>query len=178
MDTPTDDPLALPSMRLADPGQLLAAFLDCHRDTLLRKLDGLTDEQLAGSILPSDWSPLGLLKHLTYVERRWLRWGFLAADVQDPWGDADPDRPDGPWSVGADETYESLLADYRAETDRSRRLLADTPIARRSAVGGRFDDEAAAPALGWICCHLLQEYARHIGQLDVVRELLDGSTGE
>ncbi len=173
------DPFAEPSPQLADPGELLGGFLDCYRDTLLRKLAGLDESDLRASRLPSGWSPIGLLRHLTFVERRWVRWGFAAEDVGEPWADSDPDDPDAPWPVPESEPVDGVYAAYRAEIARCRKIIAANPISARSATGGRFAaEDGPAPTLGWILCHLIQEYARHVGQLDVVRELIDGAVGE
>lgn len=162
-------------MSLSEPRELLDAHLDSYRDAVLRKLDGLSDEQLRTSRLPSGWTPLGLLKHLAWVERRWLRWGFAGEHTERPWGDR---GPAGDWYVPAEETAEQVRALFLAECARSRRAVAGAPLHQRARVGGRFPTEADAPTLSWILFHLLQEYARHVGHLDVVRELTDGDTGE
>jgi len=161
---------------LDDPADLLPAYLDFYRDALLTKLDGLPEADLRRSILPSGWTPLELLNHLTHVERRWLEWGFRAEQVSAPWGDSHPQT--GRWHVGADETYDSVRASFLAQCERSRTIVADSDLGDRARVGGRFETADAAPYLSWILFHLLQEYARHVGHIDVVRELLDGSTGE
>ena len=165
-----------PSDRLTDPAELLPAYLDFYRSTLLDKLDGLSDADLRRSILPSGWAPLELLKHLTYVEQRWLVWGFEAERVAEPWGDNDP-RTER-WQVGADESYAQLRDDFAAQCERSRVIVARASLGDRAKVGGRFATVDEAPHLSWILFHLMQEYARHVGHIDVVRELLDGSTGE
>jgi hypothetical protein len=85
-----------PPRSVEDPREVLLRQLSFYRATLLSKLDGLGAEQLTGSILPSGWSPLGLLKHLVFVERRWMQWGFEAERVEDPWGDHDPDSEGWP----------------------------------------------------------------------------------
>ena len=92
---------AMPTLRdepprsLEDPREILLQQLSYYRTTLLAKLEGLSEDQLTTSILPSGWSPLGLLKHLVFVERRWMQWGFEAEDVPDPWGDHDPNSGSG-----------------------------------------------------------------------------------
>lgn len=168
-------PLPEPSDRLRDPAELLPAYLDFYRDTLLRKLDGLPEPDLRRSILPSGWTPLGLLKHLRYVEQRWLVWGFEAEQVEDPWGDHGPTTG---WHVADDETYALLVERFEAQCERSRSIVEAADLGDRARTGGRFDTVDDAPYLSWILFHLVQEYARHVGHLDVVRELLDGSTGE
>lgn len=71
-----------------------------------------------------------------------------------------------------------VRARFEEQCAWSRRAVADVPLGRRAPTGGRFATEADAPTLGWILFHLLQEYARHAGRLDVVRELADGTVGE
>ena len=87
--TPPSPPLppGEPDPSVADPHVLLRGYLDYYRETLLRKIDGLSEGELRGSRVPSGWSPLELVRHLTYVERRWLCWGFEAEQIPDPWGD-------------------------------------------------------------------------------------------
>jgi uncharacterized damage-inducible protein DinB len=140
----------------------------------MRKIDGLCDEQLRAPVEPLGWSPLGLVKHLGWVERRWMRWGFAAEDVlaYPPGGDR------AEWQVPCDQPTADVLAAYRDEADRSRALAAGAALTEQARVGGRFRTPSQAPSLGRILFHLLQEYARHVGQLDVARELLDGESGE
>jgi hypothetical protein len=166
-----------PGVDLTDPAELLTGFLDAYRDALLRKLDGVPEEELRRSRLPSGWTPLELLKHLTFVERRWLCWGFLAEPVDDPWGDSGGD-PDGRWQVRDDEPLELLASQFRDQCRRSREVTSSAALTDRARVGGRFRTPDEAPTLGWILVHLLQEHARHLGHLDVVRELTDGAVGE
>jgi uncharacterized damage-inducible protein DinB len=164
-----------PSMNLTDSAELFAGFLDYYRSVILSKLDGLSEDELRSARLPSGWTPLGLLKHLTYVERRWFRWGFLGEAVEDPWGKGGPGSD---WIVEPYESREMLIASYHQECDRSRAILASAGLEDRSQSGGRFNLPGEHPALIWILFHMLQEYARHAGQLDVVRELADGAVGE
>ena len=166
-----------PSVSLTDPADLLAGFLDFARDAVLRKLDGVPEAELRRSRLPSGWTPLELLKHLTHVERRWLCWGFLAEPVDDPWADSGGD-PDGRWTVRDDETLDALVEAFREQCQRSRQVIAGADLADRARVGGRFTTPEEAPTLGWILLHVLQEHQRHLGHLDVVRELTDGAVGE
>jgi len=84
-----------PPKSLEDPTEILLQQLSYYRATALAKLDGLRDDQLTASIVPSGWSPLGLLKHLVFVERRWMQWGFEADQMSDPWGDHIPTQRAG-----------------------------------------------------------------------------------
>lgn len=164
-----------PPQTMSDPAELLAAYLDFYRDAVLRKLDGLSERQLRESLLPSGWTPLELLKHLAHVERRWLEWGFAGEPVRDPWGD---DGPDGRWHVADGESVDEVVAFFTEQCRRSRKIVAAARPADVASDGGRFAPPAVRPTLGRILFHLLQEYARHVGQLDVVRELIDGAVGE
>jgi hypothetical protein len=164
-----------PSDLLTDPRELLVGYLDFYRDAVMRKLDGLSEEELRRSRLPSGWTPLALLKHLAGVERRWFRWGFKGERVDSPWLEA---GPDGGWHVAPDETTEQVKALFLDECARSRRIVAAARLDDVSRAGGRFNPPDHQPALIWIMFHVLQEYARHAGHLDVARELADGSVGE
>ncbi|QDP94854.1 DinB family protein [Microlunatus elymi] len=163
-----------PDGRIADPSRLLIEYLELYRQTMLRKIDGLDDDQLRHTVLPSGWTPLELIKHLGHVERRWIQWGFQAIAVEDPWGDNDPQT--GRWSVGPDESVDDLRNFLLQQGVRTTRVLSSAPLDTPAEIGGRFSEDP--PTLGWIGFHLLQEYARHLGHLDVVRELIDQQTGE
>ena len=163
-----------PPRSLEDPREILLQQLSYCRATLLSKLDGLSEDQLTTSILPSGWSPLGLLKHLVFVERRWMQWGFEAEQVPDPWGDHDP-HSEG-WLLEPDDTLHVLTEQLGQIAARTEVVVSKADLTERARLGGRFSTDP--PTLGWILAHLLQEYARHVGHLDVVRELMDGSVGE
>ncbi|MFC6014637.1 DinB family protein [Plantactinospora solaniradicis] len=169
---PTD--LEGPAVGVSDPHELLLGYLDWYREALMRKIDGLPEARLRATVPPLGWSPLGLVKHLGWVERRWLRWGFDAEDVE-AWP---PGGDDAEWRVGDDESTADVLAAYRDEVRRARALATGADLGDSARVGGRFKTPEQAPSLGRILFHLLQEYARHVGHLDIARELIDGTTGE
>ena len=79
------DAVPRPAPELADPKELLLGYLDYYRSVIARKLNGLTEAELRSSHLPSGWTPLELLKHLVHMEARWLRWGFMAEQLPQPW---------------------------------------------------------------------------------------------
>lgn len=172
MEADTDPTLDGPACQETDPGRLLVGYLRWYRAALLRKLDGLTDAQLRTPLPPMGWAPLALVQHLGWMEQRWLVWGFRGERV--------PARPVGgvaaEWRVGRPAA--EVLAEYAARTARSDAVLDAAAFTDPSAVGGRFTAAATAPPLGRILVHMVQEYARHVGQLDIVRELVDGRTGE
>lgn len=167
-------PLDGPPVQVSDSYELLVGYLDWYRETLERKLSGLNETQLRTPLEPFGWSPISLVKHLGWVERRWLRWGFAAEAVSPclPGGDSVE------WEIPADLPTTEVLATYRDEVRRGKEAIAGAPLTQIARVGGRFPTEADAPSLSRILFHLLQEYSRHVGQLDVVRELIDGQTGE
>ncbi len=161
---------------MSDPAALLLGFLDYYRSTVIRKMESLSDPELRASRVPTGWTPLELIKHLGYMEHRWFVWGFLAEPVDTPFGD----ELDGRWTVGAGESAAELTAELRATGKRTREIVSAAALSDVASLGGRFhsDDEKPAPTLGWILVYVLQEYARHAGQLDIARELIDGMTGE
>lgn len=167
----------LPDDQLGDTRELHLAWLEYYRQTVERKLEGLSDAELRSSRLPSGWSPLELLKHLVFMERRWLRWGYAAEPVDRPWGDSGGVE-DAPWQLDAEDTLAGLLDQLRSGGQRTQEIVGGAELTSRGAVGGRFGADDEPPTLNWILFHVLQEYARHIGQLDIARELADGVTGE
>ena len=114
------------------------------------------------------------------MERRWLRWGFAAEQVDSPWGDNAGGEAGAGWEVGPGETFGLLVAALQAGGRRTREIVEGADLGQLAAFGGRFTEGAAEPppTLAWILFHVLQEYARHAGHLDIVRELADGETGE
>lgn len=163
-----------PPVWVSDPRDLLLRYLDWYRDALMRKIQGLSDVQLRTPVEPLGWSPLGMIRHLGWVERRWMRWGFAAEDVvaYPPGGD------EVEWTVPTDQPTDRIMSTYFDEVERSRTLATSAGLTEPAQVGGRFKTPEQAPSLGRILFHLLQEYARHVGQLDVARELIDGKRGE
>ncbi|NUR07561.1 MAG: DUF664 domain-containing protein [Nocardioidaceae bacterium] len=156
----------------SDPGRLFARYLDFYRETVVRKAESLSDDDLRRSRLPSGWTPVELVSHLAHMERRWFVWGFLGEDVDDPWGEARDDR----WHVPDDVPLDVPVAMLREVGRRTTDLLATHALDEPAPPGPRFDDEP--PTLSWICFHVLQEYARHAGHLDIAVELAGGAVGE
>jgi len=169
--------MSLPFPEPTDPAdsriEVFLGYLDYFRSVLLHKVDGLSDSELRSSRLPSGWTPIELLKHLTYVELRWLEWGFEGRDVGDPWGD----NREGRWYVAPDESLGDLVAALHSQAARSRAVIEAHDLTDVGAPGERWDG-AAPPPLERVLFHLVQEYARHVGHLDIVRELADGNVGE
>jgi uncharacterized damage-inducible protein DinB len=169
MTVPFPEPTAPADSR----AEVFTRYLAFFRDRLGAKLRTLAPDELRRSRLASGWTPLELLKHLTYVEQRWLEWGFEGRAVADPWGD----RRDGRWYTGPDETLDGLLCALSAQAQRSEAVIAAHDLSEAGQPGERWDGEPPA-TLERILFHLLQEYARHLGHLDVVCELAGAATGE
>lgn len=161
-----------PSSEIADPAELLVRYLDFYRAELTRRVGALDADALRRSLLPSGWSPLEMLSHLVHMEQRWIVWGFLGRSVEAPWGD----QVDGRWQVPDGVDREALLARLEQGAAITTAVLRTTPTVTPATLGGRFSNEA--PTLSWICFHVLQEYARHLGHLDVAVELAGGPRGE
>jgi uncharacterized damage-inducible protein DinB len=166
-------PFPSPTIPVPSRAEVFLGYLDFFRSRLVSKLEGLPSGELRRSRLPSGWTPLGLLKHLTFVEMRWLEWGFEGRDVPDPWGDSRDDR----WYVGPEETLAGLVAALHAQAGRTRAIVESHDLDEIGQPGERWDG-ADPPPLERILFHLLQEYARHVGHLDIASELAQGPTGE
>lgn len=169
MDVPFPEPTTPAGSRT----EVFLRYLDYFRDRLAAKLRELPASELRRSRLPSGWTPLELLRHLTYMERRWLEWGFEGRAVDNPWGD----RRDGRWYVGPDETLEDLLAELTARAERSRAIIERHELGEVGKPSERWGGEPPA-TLERVLFHMLQEYARHLGHLDIVSELAGAGTGE
>jgi uncharacterized damage-inducible protein DinB len=166
-------PFPSPTVPAASRAEVFTRYLDYFRSRLIRKVESLPLDAQRASTLPSGWTPVELLRHLEYVERRWLEWGFEGRDVGDPWGD----QRDGRWYVGPAETLPDLVAAFHSQAVRSDAVIAGHSLADVGRPGERWEGEPPA-TLERVLFHLLQEYARHLGQLDIVSELAGGEVGE
>lgn len=151
-----------------------AAYLDWVRQDLADAVLRLDEAERRTSRIASGWTPIELLSHVLHMEQRWFVWGFLGEPVDEPWGDWTVDEPwdselGGRWHVADDVTAEELVARLWAVGERTRSVLRDFPLDATSSPGGRF--AADPPTLEWICFHVLAEYARHAGHLDIAVEL-------
>jgi uncharacterized damage-inducible protein DinB len=162
-----------PTRPAAGTAEVFAGYLTFFRETLLAKVSALPETERRTSRLPSGWTPVELIKHLRYVELRWIEWGFEGVAFDDPWGD----QIDGHWHVGPAETFPDLAEALRTQGAHTSRVLETHDLNAVGRPGPRWD--GAAPAtLERILFHLVQEYARHTGHVDVVVELAGGPTGE
>jgi uncharacterized damage-inducible protein DinB len=157
-----------------DDRTILTAFLDWQRATLAWKCDGLDDAQLRHrAVPPSSLSLLGLVRHMADVERSWFRRTFSGEDAP-PHYYAKEDL-DGEFDNVDDADVAEAFATWRAECEQARTVVAETPS---------LDTTAAKPSWGrvvslrWILTHMIEEYARHNGHADLLRERIDGAVGE
>jgi uncharacterized damage-inducible protein DinB len=169
-----DPPLA------AGEAATLLGFLDWQRATLAWKCAGLDQTGLTARVGVSSMTLGGLLKHMAYVESEWFSRRLRGQDRQPPWDSVDwTAEPDWEWNSAASDSPEQLLALWHAAVDRSRAIAASAlaqggleQVAAWSWPDGR------SPSLRWILCHMIEEYARHNGHADLLRESVDGQTGE
>jgi uncharacterized damage-inducible protein DinB len=166
-------PFPSPMIPAAGRGEVFARYLDFFRETVVSKVLELPEDELRRSRLASGWTPLELVKHLRFVELRWIEWGFQGQPIAEPWGDGRDDR----WYVGPDETRDELLAALRAQGAHTAAVIAGNELTATGAPGPRWDG-AEPPPLERVLFHLVQEYARHLGHLDIVAELAGGPVGE
>ena len=171
MATPEEAGFRVDPPLVADERRMLDAWLDYHRGTLLWKCDGLSPTELVRrSVEPATLTLLGLVRHMAQVEQGWFR-GCLAAETYEPLYSRE-DAPDADFDEVDQERADADLATYRAEVDRCR------------AVAARFDLDdcgerrGTAVSLRWIYLHMIEEYARHNGHADLLRERIDGATGD
>ncbi|MFZ1063274.1 MAG: DinB family protein [Acidimicrobiales bacterium] len=151
----------------------LEAWLDYHRATLLVKCAGLDIEQLTtASVPPSTLTLLGLLRHMTIVEQYWFHQIFAGEDVVPAYDS--PDDPDVEFNDLNSATLEEVERNFITACVKSREIVAGADLFSLA--------RAARPStpidLRWICVHMIEEYARHNGHADLLRQCIDGATGD
>ncbi|MGW5720124.1 DinB family protein [Amycolatopsis sp. NPDC003865] len=158
-----------PARLAADELRLQLDFLQFLRATAVNKLAGLPLSSAAATPFPSSprLSALGVVKHLTAVERWWLSIEAGGADLPSLWAGS----PDPSWNVTADDTPASVVSAYKAEWARAEKSLRRLGPDDRTRRRGEF-------TVRWVVAHVVQETARHVGHLDLLRELADGEVGE
>lgn len=154
---------------LLDERGLLDGWLDYYRATLLAKCDGLSGEQLvARSCAPSPMSLLGLVRHMTEMERAY---GHRLADWSTGFRYCTEENEDADFGAVAAADAAADLEIFRDHCARTRQIMASHQL----------DDtfgKTNSYTLRWFCLYLIKEYARHLGHADLLREQIDGTTGE
>lgn len=160
--------------------ETLVGFLEYQRATFAWKCSGLDAAGLTVTVGASTMTLGGMLKHLAYYEDHWFSYRMRGNDRQAMWNDDNWDTdPDWEWTTAAQDSPEDLQTLWRDAVSRSRDLLTETLAdggldqpARRSLMNGRI------PSVRWIALHMIEEYARHNGHADLLRESIDGLVGE
>ncbi|MBE1458346.1 putative damage-inducible protein DinB [Nocardiopsis terrae] len=166
-DARTDPPF------IADERTMLNNWLDWHRQTLAVKCQGLSAPQLRErSAPPSPMSLLGLVRHMAHVEHMWFRVVLNGEECRSPV--KTPDNPDGDFLDVDAASPEEAFALWRAEIGHAREVSEGLPL---DAVG-KAQRHGEDCSYRWILVHMIEEYARHNGHADLIRERIDGATGE
>lgn len=157
---------------VADERQTLEAFLEFYRDVVVRKLDGLSQDDARRRLVGSHTTLAGLVKHMRVIEMNWFQRILAQTDedalpIKVAWDD-----PDSTFTLDINDTTNNLIAAYQQQCQLSRQ------IAQRY----QLTDKAPHPELGevslrWIYIHMIDETARHVGHADILREQTDGNTG-
>ncbi|MDN5594150.1 DinB family protein [Brevibacterium aurantiacum] len=172
MSQPPVEPTEAPNER-----QGLEEFLDYYREVMRRKVIGLDSAALNKTVAASSLTLGGIIKHLSLVEEQWFVEDILGQELSEPWASID-------WQADRDWDFESASADtpdylltlHAEACEQSRQILAgiddlDTLVARVPSSGDRFN-------VRWVLIHMIEEYARHVGHADLIRESIDGATGD
>jgi uncharacterized damage-inducible protein DinB len=165
----------------ADEVTTLLGYLDWQRSTLAWKCSGLDAAGLRATTAASHMTLGGLLKHMALVEHGWFSRSLHARDYMAPWDAVDwKADPDWEFRTAAEDSPEELFALWQGAVEQSRADVAEA-LANGDGLGQlakRTTADGQAPSLRWIVCHMIEEYARHNGHADLLRESIDGETGE
>ena len=159
---------------VADERTTLTAFLDYYREAVKAKVRGVSEEDARRRLVPSQTTLASLIKHLARVETSWFQHRLGQVPLEElPYLQRVLEDPDSDFRVEPEETVEMLVARYDEQCTRSRDVAADKQL----------DDVVPHPALGqvsmrWVVVHMIEETARHAGHADILREQIDGSTGD
>ncbi len=167
------EPTRIDPPLVAGEREMLDSWLDYQRATLALKCAGLSDEQLRErSVPPSSLSLLGLVRHMTEVERGWFRRTLEGEDA--PAVYYSEENPDGDFDDLDSPEPAEVFATWRGECD-----LAREAAARADSLDVTAGERDGSPfSLRWILVHMIEEYARHNGHADLIRERIDGATGD
>jgi len=164
----------------ADETAMLLGFLDWQRSTLEWKTRGLDEDGLRATTAASSMTLAGILKHMAWVEDHWFSYVLLNAERDEQWRNVDFSvAPDWEWTSAAEDSADTLRRLWSAQCDASRRNVAE--FLSRGGVDQpalRLWDRGEQPSLRWIMLHMIEEYARHNGHADILREAVDGQIGE
>jgi hypothetical protein len=164
--TDEDDRVAVAGER-----ETLEGFLEYHRRVLSGKLRGLSEEDARRRLVPSLTTMLGLVSHAAAVERNWFQHYLAGTPREEISGNARGDAPS--WEVGADQTIAGVIAEFESACATSRQIAAGFTLDQTVP-----HDQLGEVSLRWIYVHIIRELARHVGHADILREQIDGATGD
>jgi uncharacterized damage-inducible protein DinB len=163
----------------ADEVTTLWSFLDYYRVVLRRKAEGLAAEGLNAKIAASNLTLGGLLKHMVVVEKWWFEAVVLGDNATHAWfEEIFKDSDDWDFDSAAEDSPDTLFASYDAALTRSNHIIADTLAAEGLDAVSKGERRDGPVTLRWVLVHLIEEYARHAGHADLIRESIDGTTGD
>jgi hypothetical protein len=164
----------------ADEAESITGYLEYQRATFAWKTQGLDAAGLQATVGVSTMTLGGMIKHLALVEDSWFCYRLQGRDYQPRWAAVDWDAdPDWDWHSAVDDAPEELRAIWDDAVNRSRESVAEAlSHGGLDQVSIRVFDDGRAPSLRWILLHMIEEYARHNGHADLIRESVDGQTGE
>jgi uncharacterized damage-inducible protein DinB len=154
----------------ADDRTLLVGFLDWYRTVVEHKVQGLSIDDARRVMTPTGLSPLGIVAHLAAVEIGWFAETFAGEPIDPVWDDH------GSFRLREDDSVDSILAEYREAVTRSTSVVE--AASSLDDLSAQRDEYRGHVSLRWILVHMIEETARHAGHLDVMREAIDGRTGD
>jgi uncharacterized damage-inducible protein DinB len=154
----------------ADERTLLVGFLDWYRTVVEHKVQGLSIDDARRVMTPTGLSPLGIVAHLAAVEIGWFAETFAGEPIDPVWDDH------GSFRLREDDSVDSILAEYREAVTRSTSVVE--AASSLDDLSAQRDEYRGHVSLRWILVHMIEETARHAGHLDVMREAIDGRTGD
>ena len=153
----------------------LCAFLAAQRESVLAIVEDVDEAALRQTVVPSGWTPLGMIEHLAHAERFWFQ-HVVTGQVSDlPWLPSETDEQDGPFAT--DHPVDAVLAFYREQCARSDAVLSTATLDAEPCGQIPSDMADLSRSVRTIVLHMIEETARHAGHLDIARELIDGRTG-
>ncbi len=160
--------------------ETLLGFLEYQRATLEWKCRGLDAAGLAATVAASSMTLGGILKHMTLVEEHWFSRAVFGGELGPPWDAVDWEAdPDWEWHSAAHDAPEAVRSAWHEAVARSRVLVGEAmESGGLDRLAERRWDDGRTPSLRWILVHMIEEYARHNGHADLLRESIDGETGE
>jgi uncharacterized damage-inducible protein DinB len=177
-----DDNVAIPSSeepidppRTSDERTMLLSYLDFYRAVLLRKCAGLNAEELQRTAAATTLTLGRLLRHMAFVEDHWFEFVLHGRDYPAPWHGADWDaQPDWEMDTSSDYSPTELAAQFAAAIERSRTAIDSVDLDDAASRLG----PTGPTSVRWILVHMIEEYARHCGHADLLREAVDGQVGD